>query len=245
MRSSGREVTAPSYSNRDGALPARVVLVCPVEIPYTILNDWREECRQLAGFLGGPVELCRLDGSEGRLYGVNAAFEAVPADRREVVEAAPTVAAGPMSAAPFVWRADGRPDWRAMWTSFCELALFGGPPHRGPESALRAVTGAEPTGEELDPVQEIRRGIWETTGLYSEPSAPGWLAITCESPRMAAWLCATIILENVDARCDEERLLVPADRSFTLTDQVKSVVTVVAKTHHYWSAHTADGAGAR
>ena len=124
--------------------------------------------------------------------------------------------------------------WREMWTSFCGLALFGGPPHRGPESALRAVT-----------VQEIRRGIWETTGLYSEASAPGWLAVTCESPRMAAWLCATIILENVDARCDEERLLVPAERSFSLTDQVKSVVTVVAKTHHYWSAHAANGTGAR
>ena len=145
-----------------------------------------------------------------------------------------------MSAAPFVWRPDGRPDWRAMWTSFCELALFGGPPHRGPESALLAVTGTEPAGDGPDAVEEIRRGIWETTGLYSEPSAPGWLAVTCESPRMAAWLCATIILENVDARCDEERLLVPADRSFALTDQVKSVITVVAKTHHYWSAH-ADG----
>jgi sirohydrochlorin cobaltochelatase len=56
---------------------------------------------------------------------------------------------------------------------------------------------------------------------------------------MAAWLCATIILENVEARSDEERLLVPADSSFALEDQVKSVITVVAKTHHYWSAHTA------
>jgi hypothetical protein len=130
-----------------------------------------------------------------------------------------------------------------MWTSFCELALFGGPPHRGPESALRAVTEAEPAREGVDPVQEIRRGIWETTGLYAEPSENGWLAVTCESPRMAAWLCATIILENVDARCDDERLLVPAHPSFALTDQVKSVITVVAKTHHYWSAHTAGGPG--
>jgi sirohydrochlorin cobaltochelatase len=56
---------------------------------------------------------------------------------------------------------------------------------------------------------------------------------------MAAWLCATIILENVEARCDEERLLVPAASSFALADQVKSVITVVAKTHHYWSAHIA------
>lgn len=33
-----------------------------------------------------------------------------------------------MSSAPFVWRQDGRPDWRAMWSDFCGLALFGGPP---------------------------------------------------------------------------------------------------------------------
>ena len=235
-------MVAPSYSNPDGAPPARVVLVSPVEIPYTILDDWREQCRQLAEFLGRPVELYRLGGPEMASSAVVAALRELP-ERREVIEPAPPAPAARMPAGPFVWRADGRPDWRAMWTSFCELAFFGGPPHRGPESALLPATGMAPAGEELDAVEEIRRGIWETTGLYSEPAAPGWLAVTCESPRMAAWLCATIILENVDARCDEERLLVPADRSFTLTDQVKSVITVVAKTHHYWSAHTAGSTG--
>jgi sirohydrochlorin cobaltochelatase len=144
-----------------------------------------------------------------------------------------------MSAAPFLWRPDGRPDWRAMWSSFCELALFGGPPHRGPDSALGAAASGAAAPGDFDAVAEVRRGIWETTGLYSEPAGPGWLAITCESPKMAAWLCATIILENVAARCDEERLLVPADPSFALMDEVKSVITVVAKTHHYWTAHVA------
>ena len=81
----------------------------------------------------------------------------------------------------------------------------------------------------------------ETTGLYAEPGPPGWLAITCESPTMAAWLCAAIILENVEARVDEDRLLLPAGPSFTLTDEVKSIVTVVAKTHHYWQAHVTGG----
>jgi sirohydrochlorin cobaltochelatase len=231
-------VTPPSYSNQEDGPLARVVLVCPVDVPCTILDDWREECRGLAGFLGGPVELCRLDGPEGRSHGVDAALRELSAHRREIIAPEPAVTAAPMGSAPFVWRSDGRPDWRAMWTSFCELALFGGPPHRGPESTLRAATGAEPAGEGIDPVQEIRRGIWETTGLYAEPWDSGWLAVTCESPRMAAWLCATIILENVEARCDEERLLVPAHPSFSLTDQVKSVITVVAKTYHYWSAHT-------
>ena len=70
-----------------------------------------------------------------------------------------------------------------------------------------------------------------------EAAEPGWIAITCASARMAAWLCAAIILENVDARVEGTRLLVPAGPGFALEDQVKSVVTVVAKTHHYWREH--------
>ena len=88
-------------------------------------------------------------------------------------------------------------------------------------------------------LSEMKRGIWEITGLYGEPAAHGWLAVTCESRVMAAWLCAAIILENVDARIDEDRLLVPAGPDYALTDQVKSIITVVAKTHHYWKAHIA------
>jgi hypothetical protein len=229
---------APSYSNQGTALATRVLVVSSVEIPYTILDDWRAQCRQLAEFLGRPVELWHLDGTPEAAAGLAATLRAAPAGRREIIEPEPIATSAPMSAATFVWRPDGRPDWRAMWTTFCELALFGGPPHRGPESALPGGTGAGAGTDAAEAVEEMRRGIWETTGLYSEPAAPGWLAVTCESPRMAAWLCATIILENVEARCDEERLLVPADASFTLEDQVKSVITVVAKTHHYWSAHT-------
>jgi hypothetical protein len=229
---------APSYSNPEGAEAPRVVVVSPTELPYAILDDWRGQCRLLADFLGAPVALCRLDGLPGT--DVAAALRDCPPERLEVIEPGPPANA-PMSAAPFVWRADGRPDWRAMWSSFCELALFGGPPHRGPESALGAAPPERPVADGTDAVAEIRRGIWETTGLYAEPASPGWLAVTCDSPRMAAWLCATIILENVEARADEERLLVPADPAFALTDEVKSVITVVAKTHHYWSAHIAGG----
>jgi sirohydrochlorin cobaltochelatase len=139
-----------------------------------------------------------------------------------------------MSSADFIYRDDGRPDWGSMWGSFCELALYGGPPHRGPDSALQF--------EELAPLQgemvsELQRGVWETTGLFSEPAPPSWLAVSCSSKRMAAWMCAAIILENVDARCEDEVLYVPASADFELKDQVKSVITVVAKVHHYWQAH--------
>jgi sirohydrochlorin cobaltochelatase len=229
----------PSYPTREVALSTRVLLVSPVELPDAVRDDWREQCRSLADALEHPVELWSLDGAPGRDPELARALRALPVERREVVPPRPAVSPAPMAAAPFVWRTDGRPDWGAMWSSFCELALFGGPPHRGPESALVAGPAGGAAPGTPDAVAEIRRGIWETTGLYSEPAAPGWLAVTCASPRMAAWLCATIILENVEARCDEERLLVPADPGFTLEDQVKSVITVVAKTHHYWSAHLA------
>jgi hypothetical protein len=148
-----------------------------------------------------------------------------------------------MSAATFVYRDDGRPDWSAMWTDFCELALYGGPPHRGPDDALHAGIVEENTDTGDDAIAELRRGIWETTGLFAEPAATGWLAITCESATLAAWLCAAIILENVDARCDGDLLLLPASPSFGITNEVKSVITVLAKTHHYWQAHVMATAG--
>ena len=143
-----------------------------------------------------------------------------------------------MAAAPFVWREDGRPDWRSMWTSFCELALFGGPPHRGADQALR---GSEAAGADAasDPemMAEIHRGIEETTGLNSATTAPGWIAITCESRAMAEWLAAAIAPENVEVRVEDDRVLLPAGPGFRLEDEVKSIVTVVAKTHHYWAMH--------
>jgi Ni2+-binding GTPase involved in maturation of urease and hydrogenase len=154
----------------------------------------------------------------------------------------------PMTAAPFVWRSDGRPDWRAMWESFCDLALHGGPPHRGPDRALRApAVSGDATAADPGTVAEIRRGIWETTGLYCEAPAPGWIAVTCESPAMATWLAEAIVLENVEARAEDDRLLLVAGPGYRLDDEVKSTITVVAKTHHYWDAHGAgscDGATA-
>jgi hypothetical protein len=110
---------------------------------------------------------------------------------------------------------------------------------RGPESAPRA-TAASAADSDGEMLAEMRRGIWETTGLYTESIAPGWLSLTCDSPTMAAWMCAAIILENVGARVDDDRLLLPAGPDYQLKDEVKSIITVVAKTHHYWQAHVAD-----
>jgi hypothetical protein len=86
-------------------------------------------------------------------------------------------------------------------------------------------------------VAEMRRGIWETTGLFAEPQSPAWIAVSCESRAMAEWVGAAIVLENVTARVEDDRVLLPAGPRFRLEDEVKSIVTVVAKTHHYWATH--------
>jgi hypothetical protein len=219
----------------------RIVIAVDEEVPGGV-EAARRSARQLSYELKEtalvvPIPPDRLDLLRSALEDGSVFGQAITS----TTGPAPVASAAPMAPAPFVWREDGRPDWGNMWQSFCELALFGGPPHRGEESALHA-PAAPSTMDQSEAIAEIRRGIRETTGLDSEPAEPGWLAVRCDSPRMAAWLCATILLENVDARCEGTRLLVPASSEFELTDQVKSVITVLAKTHHYWNAHLAESA---
>jgi hypothetical protein len=125
-----------------------------------------------------------------------------------------------------------------MWQTFCELALYGGPPHRGEDSALEQPEAPGAMSAEL--LGELQRGVSEVSGLDSDLRDDGWLAVHCASKRMAAWLCAAIILENVEARCEGDDLLLPAAAGFELEKEVKSLVTVVAKTNHYWQAHLMD-----
>jgi hypothetical protein len=220
--------------DREG-MAGRLLLVVDALVPTAVQQACADLAARLADQSGLPVTvatapIARLDAIRDSIG------RDTDAHRREYTPLPRPAQA--MSSAPFRWRDDGRPDWSGMWTTFCELALYGGPPQRGPESALRAPAGqiASSNGEML---AEMRRGIWETTGLYAESAEPGWLTVTCESPTMAAWMCAAIILENVTARVDDDRLLVPAGPGYTLKDEVKSIITVVAKTHHYWSAHVA------
>jgi hypothetical protein len=219
-------------------MAGRIVLVVDADLPAVVRQACADVAARLADQARMPVTVAaapvrHLDALEDSLR------RDAAARRREYAPAARPDPSIPMTSAPFLWRPDGRPDWGGMWTTFCELALYGGPPQRGPESPLRAPTGSS-TDSDAEMLAEMRRGIWETTGLYAEPAGPGCLSVTCDSPTMAAWMCAAIILENVGARLDDDRLLLPAGPSFGLKDEVKSIITVVAKTHHYWQAHIAD-----
>jgi sirohydrochlorin cobaltochelatase len=216
-------------------MAGHLVLLLDEAVPAEVQQACAASAAALAERTGMPVGVVTVPVS--RLDGLRDALGRDPeARRREYAPPVPADPGAPMSSAPFVWRADGRPDWGTMWTSFCELALYGGPPQRGPESALRPAR-AEASDSEAGMLAEMRRGIWETTGLFAESTEPGWLAVTCDSPAMAAWMCAAIILENVGARLEDDRLLLPAGPGYRLDDEVKSIITVVAKTHHYWQAH--------
>jgi len=215
----------------------RVLIAIDRTIPFERFQDCRELARSFANFTGESVELAfaRPDLVLAARIGVDPDPGDDPVE--VILPKLPQVAT--MSSADFVWRADGRPDWQSMWQGFCELALYGGPPHRGTESRLLAPSGDQAT---MTPapggaIEEICRGIRETTGLSAALVEPGWLAVECNSRAMAVWMAASIILENVEARFDGFRLLVPASDDFAIKDQVKSVITVVAKTHHYWIEH--------
>ncbi len=151
------------------------------------------------------------------------------------------VSNAPMGSADLKFDTDGRVAWDEMWTDFCDLALAGGPPHRGtllepvspdtvrdqPEAYQRVVT-------------EIARGLKLITGLeIITDAAPGWIGLVCTDEAMAVWMLRAIIVENVSVRREGHILFFPAGPDFRLEGEIKNVVTVVAKTHHYWTEHAA------
>ena len=144
-----------------------------------------------------------------------------------------------MGSASLVYGPDGKVAWDQIWTSFCELALAGGPPHRGtllePFTAEEVFAASQPY---QDVVAEIARGIWMVTGLPVLPHvAPGWVGIRCLGENMASWLVRALVVENISARRERDFLHVPAGPHFRLDKEIKNVVTAVAKTHHYWTCH--------
>jgi sirohydrochlorin cobaltochelatase len=137
---------------------------------------------------------------------------------------------------------DGRVAWGEIWTTFCDLALAGGPPHRGKllEPVSEAEVAAAP-GRQLDVVREIDRAIGLTTGLHVVNGyAPGWIGVACESIEAAAWLQFAVTAENVSARRRETILQVPAGPAYRVEKEIKNVVVAIAKAYHYWDGHLTD-----
>jgi sirohydrochlorin cobaltochelatase len=144
-----------------------------------------------------------------------------------------------MGSAGLKYDSNGQVAWDDMWATFCDLAMAGGPPHKGTllEPASPAEIDAQPS-RYTAVVAEICRGIDMAADLPAErsPSA-GWVAVPCYSEGMAGWLLRAIVMENVAAWCDSNILHLPAGPGYRLEKEIKNVVTVIAKTSHYWLGH--------
>jgi sirohydrochlorin cobaltochelatase len=149
----------------------------------------------------------------------------------------------PMRSAGLKYDSDGKVAWNEIWGSFCDLAMAGGPPHKGAllEAGRPADIDAEPD-RYAGVAEEICRGVMMTTLLDTNVSpVQGWVRISCLSDAMTGWLLRAIVMENVAARADGMALDLPAAPHFRLEKEIKNVITVIAKTSHYWLEHMPRG----
>ena len=160
----------------------------------------------------------------------------LPAEYHESYEA---MQPKPMGSAGMRYQMDGRVAWDAMWGSFCDLAMAGGPPHKGKLLEPGTEDAINADFDRYDEVvEEICRGIKMVSRLRAYPSpTPGWVSITCRSDAMAEWLVRAIAMENVSARRSGAVLELPAAPHFRIEKEIKNVITVIAKTCHYWVGH--------
>jgi sirohydrochlorin cobaltochelatase len=145
----------------------------------------------------------------------------------------------PMRSAGLKYRADGRVAWDQIWGSFCDLAMAGGPPHKGTllEPGRAADIDAQP-GRYEEVSEEICRGVRMAADLDAEPSPHrGWVRVLCLNDIMSGWLLRAIVMENVSVRAEGSKLDLPSAPGFRLEKEIKNVVTVIAKTCHYWLGH--------
>ena len=135
-----------------------------------------------------------------------------------------------MGTASLKYGDDGRVAWDDIWGSFCDLAMAGGPPHKGRllEPASPEEIAADPAGYQRV-VDELRRGIRLVANLEATPAPiPGWLRVDCLDATCADWLARAIIMENVSVRTEGTWIDLPAgpaDELFTL-DQAAAHIGV-------------------
>ena len=215
---------------------------------------WTHPSREVTIFGGSVAEVDLRDISDiyvpdpGHAHGYdqNAPGVCATASREATRDLLPpryrdgrAVSAAPMRAAPLRYAGDGQVAWDEMWTNFCDLALAGGPSHRG--TLLEPVASEEVKANQdayERVVAEIERGLRLVTGLPTVRSENlGWVGLQCTDEEMVLWLLRAIVVENVCVRREGTVLLLPAGPAFRLEQEIKNVITVVAKTHHYWTEH--------
>jgi sirohydrochlorin cobaltochelatase len=171
-----------------------------------------------------------LDPLEARLRAI------LPEEYQDTYEEVQPVS---MGSAGLRFGADGKVAWNEMWAGFCDLAMAGGPPHKGMllQPGSRAAIDAQPA-QHAAVVDEICRGVRMVCGLDVQPSPNvGWVRAECDDEAMANWLLRAIVMENVSAQAEGCALDLPAAPSYRMEKEIKNVVTVSAKTCHYWMGH--------
>jgi len=144
-----------------------------------------------------------------------------------------------MGSAPLAFDIDGNVEWDCMWGSFCDLAMAGGPPHKGKllEPGAQESILAEPERYAMV-CDEIVRGVALAARLDAAPSSSrGWLRVRCKNRTMAEWMLRAITMENVSVHLEDDAILLPAGPAFRVEKEIKNVITVAAKTAHYWTSH--------
>jgi len=144
-----------------------------------------------------------------------------------------------MGSAGLKFAPDGTVAWDTIWQTFCDLAMAGGPPHKGVLLGPGVASDIAANHEHYDAaVEEICRGIWLAADLPAQADThPGWVQVQCHNTTMADWLMRAIVMENVAARSSGVMLFLPAAPHFRLDKEIKNVITVIAKTAHYWMGH--------
>ncbi|MEP7351844.1 MAG: hypothetical protein ABI824_01295 [Acidobacteriota bacterium] len=148
-----------------------------------------------------------------------------------------------MGSAGLKYGPDGKVAWDQIWGTFCDLAMAGGPPHKGKLLEPGSPSDIDAQADRYQQaVQEICRGISMVTELPTEASPiPGWVRVTCTSTAMAEWLVRAITTENVSAHSEGLMLDLPAGSDYRDEKEIKNVVTSIAKTCHYWQDHMWSG----
>ena len=144
-----------------------------------------------------------------------------------------------MGSAALKYGDDGKVAWNDIWVTFCDLAMAGGPPHKGIllEPGSQAEIEAEPD-RHRQVVEEVCRGVAMVTGLAAYPSqSPGWVSVDFANLGTAAWLLRAITMENVSVRREKLVLDLPAGPAYRVEKEVKNVIAAIAKTSHYWLGH--------
>ncbi len=145
-----------------------------------------------------------------------------------------------MGSAKLKYGRDGKVAWNEIWGTFCDLAMAGGPPHKGIllEPGSRTEIEAQPE-RYREVVEEIRRGIALTTDFAALPSpVAGWVRLECPNRGTAQWLVRAIVMENISARFVGTALDLPAGPAYRVEKEIKNVITALSKTCHYWFDHT-------